>query len=402
MKIVYISWFSSGEGSQVHAKEFIHGMESLGHTIIPVELSLRSPSSQKVKQEETVKRSTYQENKLKGFIRECKSLALNIPRLFRLHKLIKQHQPDCIINRYAIYDISALLAKFLFNVPYIAEVNGSVIFERNLLGKFYFKPIANYMERLIFRKADTVTLVSQELLKYFEKNHYDTTNTIVTPNGVDIEKFNPDTSIEPFGKDIKEIVRWKDKIVIGFLGSLKPWHGVERLINILPEMLNANPNIRLLIIGDGKERTRIESKLKEYNLEDHVYITGFLGHEDIPKALNMVDVCTAPYNDIDHFHFSPLKIFEYMAMGKPVVAPALGQCKELIIDDFNGILLDQNTNENLKQALLKIIEDEEYRVTLGHNAREYIAQNYTWKVNAQKIENAVYRVTNHNIKQQEA
>ncbi|WP_010175091.1 glycosyltransferase family 4 protein [Bacillus coahuilensis] len=383
MKILYVSWMNSGEGSQIHAKEFIHGMETLGHTIIPVELSLRS--KEQIQKQHTG--PTPPSSRFLDFKREIKSLLLNGPRLLRLRRLIKEHNPDFIINRYSIYDISPLLAKWIYKTPVMIEVNASAVFERELVGKYYFKGISTFLEKLLFSKADSLSVVSNELLHYFSQHGYDTTNVVVTPNGVDITKFELDTP--PPHSLSKLTTSWSANTVIGFMGSFQPWHGMERLVELMPELLKENPAIRLLIVGDGKTRSKVEEKISELGVKDQVYITGFLDYKDIPGALNIMDIAIAPYHHIEHFHFSPLKIFEYMAIGKPVIAPNLGQCRDLIQNNETGILLKENTNEELKNAILYLTQNEDQRKLFGINARSFISEHYTWVRNAERYIDAM-------------
>jgi glycosyltransferase involved in cell wall biosynthesis len=391
MKILYLSWFSSGEGSQVHAKEFMNAMEELGHEVIPVELSLRRQNQ--IINIKRTKELQEQKSKTKLVIRELKSLALNIPRFIRLVRLIQKYKPDCIINRYSIYDLSAILAGKLFNIPIVYEVNGSVIYERDIENRYYIKGLANWFEKQVFKQADVVTVVSNELKRYFDENRYDTSSTIVIPNGVDINKFHENVPCPAFLEDLEK--KWSDNVVVGFLGSLKSWHGVERMINIMPKLIQKVPKIRFLIIGDGNEREILEQKINNYNISQYVHITGFIDHKDIPGALNLIDIAVAPYKDIKFFYFSPLKVFEYMAMGKPVVAPALGQCKELIQSNYNGILLEENTDDALMNAIQNLAENEDLRTKMGKNARKFIEKHYTWKVNAKKIEQAILKIKSH-------
>lgn len=382
MKILYMSWFSSGEGSKIHAQEFTRAMKNLGHTVINRDLSIRrgslsagSPNSPAVNS-----------NMLKNFLREFKSIIMAILRFIRLIGYMIKNKPDLIIYRYTIYDLSGIFVGKLFRIPVIYEVNGSVEYEREISGRYYFKRLVRSNEKYIFEHADLVLLVSNELKSYFEKKNYNIENTLIVPNGVDIERFSQNI---PLPKDLQKIKDdLSDKKVIGFTGSLKSWHGAERIIDILPEIIKVVPDARYLIIGDGERRGVIEDKIKKLGLENHVYITGFQDHSLIPTLIDIMDIAVAPYHDIDFFHFSPLKVFEYMAKGKPVVAPALGQCVDLVGKD-NGILIQENNNEELKNAILRLLEDTDLAKRLGNNARKFIEENYTWEQNARKIENAI-------------
>jgi glycosyltransferase involved in cell wall biosynthesis len=377
MKVLYLSWFNSGEGSQVHAKEFMHAMEQLGHDMVPVELSLKT---KKQLQNLKIQSSSVSSKKSKfAFIKELKTFLL---RVIRLLKLYKEHKPDAIINRYLIYDFSAIIAGEILRIPVMYEVNASAVYEREIENKYYIKPLAKYIEKLIFNRSDAVTVVSEELKKYFHQNGYNTSKTLVIPNGVDITRY-PEILETP--QRFHEIAqKWENNIIIGFLGSLKSWHGVQRVISLMPSLLKDNENIRLLIIGDGNERESIEKEIKSLNIEEFVHISGFIPHDEVPGALNLLNITLAPYKEIDNFYFSPLKIFEYMAAGKPVIAPPYGQITELVTQN-TGILLSKNSNEELQKAIIELANNPEKRSALGKNARVYIEENFTWKRNAMKI-----------------
>ncbi len=376
-----MSWFSSGEGSKIHAKEFAHAMELLGNDVITKDLSINNT------QYTNVNNSVNKEkNRRSSVLRELKSLVMVVIRFLRLIYYLILYKPELIIYRYSIYDISGILAAKLYKVPIVYEINGSIEYERNIANRFYLKQLVTASEQYIFNESNLVLLVSNELKRYFSNKNYYLENTLVVPNGVDMDKFTVNTTLPKEIESIKQL--WSTKKVIGFLGSLKSWHGAERIIEIFPDILEKNKEVRYLIIGDGDRRAETESKIKQYNLQDYVYITGFQDYTIIPSILDVIDIAVAPYHTIDFFHFSPLKVMEYMAKGKPVVAPALGQCVDLIGHD-HGILLKENTDACLTNSILTLVMDEHLARNMGIKARKFIEQNYTWKQNARRIEEAL-------------
>jgi glycosyltransferase involved in cell wall biosynthesis len=386
MKILYLSWFNSGEGSQIHANEFMNAMKSIGHDVIPVELSLKT---KKQLQNLKIQTTSYKKSKI-AFFQEFKTFLLNILRVIRLLRLNKHHKPEVIINRYLIYDFSAIIAGKLLRIPVVYEVNASAVYEREIQGRYFIKPLARWTEKLIFRHADVVTVVSKELKTYFQENNYNTDNTIVIPNGVNISHHNEGIKVPESLLELNQ--KWENNTVLGFLGSLKSWHGVERVINLIPSLIKQNPNIRFLIVGDGNERVALENKIKQLDINDYVHITGFLPHDFVPGALSLFDIALAPYKDIDNFYFSPLKIFEYMAAGKPVIAPALGQIKDLVETNKTGILLKENSQHALEEAILTLSSNQKRINELGTEAKKFIEQNYTWEINAQKIASSIQKL----------
>jgi len=392
MKIIYLSWFNSGEGSQVHANEFMKAMNKLGHEMIPIELSFQSKKA-------LTKKSYYGNiqkaaaNRVTAFFREIKAVSMNVLRIIRLLGICFRYKPDAIINRYVLYDFSAIVVGRLLNIPVLYEVNASAVYEKELQNDFYFKALGQKIENMIFEKSDAVSVVSQSLKNYFADKKVNVSNTIVAPNGVNLDHYPAHPSVPDELSAISSA--WTDKTVLGFLGSLKSWHGVQRAVSIMPELIAQNPDFRLLIIGDGNERATLEELIQTLNIEEYVYITGFIEHEKVPGALSIIDIALAPYEDLDHFYFSPLKIFEYMAAAKPVVAPPLGQITELIENHHSGILLKENNDRQLIENIIELSRDRTKSDLLGKQAKETVVSHYTWTANAQKISNSLTRKLHH-------
>ena len=126
--------------------------------------------------------------------------------------------------------------------------------------------------------------------------------------------------------------------VIGFLGTLKPWHDIDNLVRAFSIVHGHDPNVRLLVIGDGPQRKAMQFALSERGLLKDTHFTGSVAPQDVPSLLACMDVAVAPYVESENHYFSPLKLFEYMAAELPVVAAATGQIKEVIRDEENGLL----------------------------------------------------------------
>ncbi|WLT40052.1 glycosyltransferase [Synechocystis sp. B12] len=125
---------------------------------------------------------------------------------------------------------------------------------------------------------------------------------------------------------------------VGFVGSLKPWHGLDCLIEAFAQLRQTVPEARLLIVGDGPQRQVLERAIAKENLMPYVQWTGAVPPEQVPHWLGQMSVAVAPYPASDNFYFSPLKVVEYMAAGLPVVASCIGQLPDIIDDRVTGIL----------------------------------------------------------------
>lgn len=175
----------------------------------------------------------------------------------------------------------------------------------------------------------------------------------------------------------------------GFVGSLKPWHGVDLLIEAFRGVLSADEKAKLLIVGTGPTEEALRQQAAK--LGGAVVFAGGVEHNDVPSYLSAMDVTVAPFRDIEGFYFSPIKVFEYMAAGRCVVASRLGQIEEVVQDGQRGLLCKPDDAEALSEALLTALRDPALRTRLASVAREYVERHHTWRVAAEKTLGVVTR-----------
>jgi glycosyltransferase involved in cell wall biosynthesis len=172
---------------------------------------------------------------------------------------------------------------------------------------------------------------------------------------------------------------------VGFVGSLKPWHGLPILIDAFARFQRNYPQARLLLVGDGKERDRLSQEIATRKLESAVDFTGAVSPQTVPHWLAQMDVAVAPYPPSEDFYFSPLKVYEYMAAGLPVVASNIGQISQIIDDGVNGLLVPPGDATALADALEQLWRSPLLRRRLGDSARGKILQHHTWERVVEKI-----------------
>jgi glycosyltransferase involved in cell wall biosynthesis len=174
--------------------------------------------------------------------------------------------------------------------------------------------------------------------------------------------------------------------VLGFVGGLRPWHGIESLPDILARVSAKHPGARLVVVGDGPLRETLLGQLKERGLRDRAILTGALAHEDVPAVIRHFDIALAPYPVLDHaFYFSPLKVFEYMACGVAVVAANSGQIAEVIRDGETGLLHAPGDLDALAGACDRLLASAKLRLSVGQCAAAHIRAHYTWAHNARRV-----------------
>ncbi len=282
---------------------------------------------------------------------------------------------DYVYERYSLFNISGLRFAQRRGLPFVLEVNAPLIDEASRYRRLALTELAKVVERYLFNNADHIITVSAELKKYVSKIAPQACVTVV-PNGVRVEHFqdtgvsnHDDGSVDLEGADF----------VIGFVGSLKPWHGVEILIDSFAEFVSNYKKSRLLIIGGEKRLTRqLEKRSRKQGLDGKVVFTGAVPYEKIPSMLQQTDVLVAPYPQLPDFYFSALKIFEYMAAGKPIIASDIGQIASILKNQETAILVPPGDGKELHDAIMRLKKDPGLRSKLGENALSEARQKHTW------------------------
>ena len=211
----------------------------------------------------------------------------------------------------------------------------------------------------------------------------------VNPNGFDSEKFKPE---QKDSNKCKKIRRKFDidnkKVIIGFSGTFGLWHGIPQLIEAIDKIISKNmaKNLHFLIIGKGNQlKDKMISRLSKYN---EVTFTGIIPYPEIQDYLAVCDVLISPHNlplDSKEFFGSPTKIFEYMAMGKGIVASNLGQIGQTLENNKTAVLVKPGNVNELIKGIVKLVKDKELRKKLGKNASKIAFKKYTWDMNIKKL-----------------
>jgi glycosyltransferase involved in cell wall biosynthesis len=293
----------------------------------------------------------------------------------QLKRRFENHAPDFIYERASLYSTAGVLLARELERPLIMELNSPLSVEQATYRATGFGDLAARAERWTLARADAVLAVSTPLRDYAISLGAEPDRVHVIPNGVDPELFKPG---EP---ELEVRRRWglDDDPVLGFVGGLRPWHGVEALPALLDRLVSRYPGLRLVIVGDGPLRGELEHELRERGLARSAVLTGSLPHEEVAALIHQFDVALAPYSRPDHdFYFSPLKLFEYMACGVPVVAAALGQIEEVVRDGETGLLYPPGQQDALLAACERLLSDPDLRQRLGRMAAKEIHNHYTW------------------------
>ncbi len=289
----------------------------------------------------------------------------------------RQRPFDALYERYSLWSAAGVRLARRLGLPLVLEVNAPLLAEQRRYRELALDEAAAAIEAEVFGGADHILAVSQGVADYVIAHGARPERVQVLPNGVDAARFHP--AVTPAALPEAE-----GRFVIGFAGSLKAWHGVEILLDAFRELTRRLAGLHLLLIGDGPLRAWVDGYVAGAGVGDNVTCTGWVAHDAIPPLLARADVLSAPYPPLDDFYFSPLKLFEYLALGKPVVASRIGQIEEVIEHGRDGLLVPPGDAWALAEALQRLCVDEPLRRRLGQGAR-VAARGYTWHRNAQRI-----------------
>jgi len=318
------------------------------------------------------------ENALPGEVRRILYQSSVAARV--IHRFERQ-RPDVVYERLSLHGTAGPVIAEALDVPYMVEVNAPLAEEHTNYRGAWLGELAAEGERWTLARADAILSVSELLREHLAAQGVDPERIHVVPNGVDSARFRP-------GSRDPELARtWgvDGAPVLGFVGSLRPWHGVELLPAILEGVRERHGDVRLLVAGDGEMRSPTEEALRERGLEAAAVFTGAVPHEDVPGLIRCLDVALAPYPEPEHaFYFSPLKLFEYLACGVPVVAARIGQIAEVVDDGGTGLLHEPGDVGAIVSACCELLDDPERAARMGAAAAEAGAA-YTWDANASKV-----------------
>lgn len=293
-------------------------------------------------------------------------------------------KPDVIYERYFLFSIASFLFARLYGVPIVYEVNDSSFVPR--LRPLVLSRLAQTVERFVLSSASCVFVVSRNFKQHLVAAGIPARRIQVTHNAIDPAIFNPDTA-----PDI-ELGLPEDRVVIGFVGLFVRWVGLDFLIDVFHEIHTRFPQAHLLLVGGGPEEGRLRDAIDAFGMEASVTITGRVDHEVVPSYLKSMDVCVIPNHET---YTSPVKLFEYMAMGKAVVVPNFDSLQEIINQGLNGVLFEVNDKRALIDALSAMVDSPELSRKLGRQARSDVLNAYTWHRNAMAIVNAVDDTARH-------
>jgi glycosyltransferase involved in cell wall biosynthesis len=383
MKILY-HFRTRGTGAEaVHIAGIASALEALGHSVV-----FSSPTG--VDPRKTAGQSPYQDQGRPGFLArvsricpgfvfELLEIGYNMAAYFRNRSLLRQGKFDLIYERHAFF----LCSSAFLGLPVVLEVN-ELVGDQRVRAQPIFSFLARWTDRLIFRRAALIVVVSPYLKRRIEEGGVPGDKILVLPNAVNGREFATPAS----GGAIREKFEIHEKIVIGFIGWFVEWHRLDRLVQEFARLAEGRDDLVLLLVGEGELRVQLVDQVRQLGIERNVLFAGSASHGEIPGYIAAMDICVVPHSNE---YRSPIKLFEYMGQSKAVLAPRLEPIEMVVRDGLNGLLFDSDSAASLGSQMERLIADPGLRNALGAQARADVLEKHTWLTNAKRIVSAVFR-----------
>jgi len=314
--------------------------------------------------------------------RETYALLLGARTYEQLGELHRERALTAIYERHSLWSWAALAFAQAHRLPLVLEVNAPLVSEQSRYRSLALETTAQACEQELIAGATEVVVPSAALAEHARRLGASRRRIHLLPNAVDAESFAAPHALPPrLSRPLA------GKFVIAFVGSLKPWHGVESLLRVFPQLLAKLPTAHLLIIGEGPLSAEVERLAGELG-EQQMTATGAVSHAEVASWLHHADIGVAPYPPLDDFYFSPMKIVEYQAAGLAVVASDIGHIRQQITDGETGLLVPAGDETELRRALLELGRQPARVEQLGSRARKAVAGN-SWDRIAASVERLV-------------
>jgi glycosyltransferase involved in cell wall biosynthesis len=307
---------------------------------------------------------------------EAFELCYNLYAAVRLLPRLRQHSAAVYYERYAFFLVMGVMLAKWYRRPVLLEVN-EVVGLKRARGQVLVS-LARWIERAVFQRADAIFTVSS-LLKQEVLRRGALEGTVhVMPNAVNPQWFeHTDCSMQ-----LCQERGLADATVVGFVGWFDYWDRLDLLVDVVRELRDQYPALRLLLVGDGPVTPTLQATIRQHDLESAVTLTGPVPRTEVPHYIDVMDICVLP--DSNAFG-SPLVLFEFMARGKAVIAPDLSPIRDVVEDHVTGLIVQPGDTAALKHALTQLLEDNCLRSRLGQQARQHVMEHHTWDANGHRV-----------------
>lgn len=375
MRILFHHRIASRDGQAVHIEELIAALRRQGHETVLVgppgfANAAFGGSSTLI---DGIKRH------IPAALYEVLELGYNVKAFLRLHAAIRAHRPDVLYERFSLFLFAGLWARRLTGIPLLLEVNSPLFEERAKNDGLRLHRLGRWAQQRLWRGADHVLPVTGVLAAAVQAYGVPAARITVIPNGVDPSRFS---AVPGIAAAKAALGLPPERLVLGFTGFVRGWNAVHQLIDFAAAYRDRlDPHV--VVVGDGPARGSLIDHARARGVADRLLITGIVARDDVARKVAAFDVAVLPGQTP---YSSPLKLFEYMQLGRAIVAPDAENLREILTSGEDAILFDAARDTAMETALYRLCSDPPLRARLGAAARATIAAKVlTWDRNAERV-----------------
>ncbi len=385
MRILYHHRTQAADAQGVHIEEIIRAFRQLGHEVHESALVKRQNARLPDASTRIYGVAAAAFRRLGYEVLECAYSPIGYRMLAAAAASFK---PDFIYERYSLHNFAGLWTSRRFGIPLVLEVNSPMAEERKRYEHLLSYRGALRSERAICSGASVTIAVTNVLKKMLVSNGVPAEKIVVMHNGVNRRRFNPEVS----GEEIRRRYGIQDRVVLGFVGWFRAWHGLESMIEAFIGEKLWEKGAHLLLVGNGSESSSLRKLAEAARVLQHVTFAGPAPRQDVPKLIAAMDVAMQPAVTP---YACPMKLIEYMAMGKAVIAPDLENIRELVTDGETALLFADGDYGQMLSAARRLISEVPLRLQLGRAAACSVEErNMFWEENARRVCRLVSKMRN--------
>lgn len=314
----------------------------------------------------------------------------------RMARIISKFRPDAIMERFYNFAGAGVLTARLRRVPVLLEVNAPMVDPPGSLKTRIDRYLLGSMRRWAVKQAKWSAAIVTPLASTVPPE-VSRRKIHELPWGANVEHFDPSLRTRDFARvlALKEELGLDTSVPVAvFLGSFRAWHGVGHFVEAARRLLQSGKEVAFLAIGGGPELEPLKGQVLSWGLPaDRFVFTGPQPHERIPELLAVADIGVAPFDPASYpplttfgFYWSPLKVFEYMAMALPVVTIDVTPLNEIVRDGREGLLYRPGAIPDLAGAIDRLASEADLRRSLGESARERVTIGYSWQAHCRSLD----------------
>jgi glycosyltransferase involved in cell wall biosynthesis len=369
LRILYHHRTRSRDGQRVHIDGLVGGLRRQGHEVLVV-----GPRAEEVAPPPAREPPAGRASRPRP-LRELLEIAYNLLEVRALARAARRFRPDALYSRHTLFGFAPRIVRRMFALPWIVEVNAPLAWERSHYGGLYWQSLGERVETGTLNAADAVIVVTEVMRQLLHRQGVRGELFEVHPNGIDPVRLSQLGDPAALRRELD----LEGATVLGFVGFVRDWNRLDRTYPFLVR----RPDAVLWIVGDGPDRPRLEEEARRQGVFRQVRFAGAVPADQVMRHVAMFDVALLPEVTV---YASPLKLLDYLAAGRAVLAPDRANLREVLVDGENAQLFDPDRDGAFDAALARLLDSPQLRAELGAAGRRTLDRlGLTWDHNAGRV-----------------